>query len=243
VEPRAEGPVVLVIGGVRGLGLAVARRLRRDGARVHVVWRSSGREARALEPEFPGRVHRADALEAADLEALVARVVERDGRLDSLVHAVGEYVTGTLEELEPADLRRMLASNVESAFLALRAARAPLRASRGAALVFACAGLHGLHAWRRTAAYAAAKSALLVLARSLAAEEARHGVRINVISPGHIPHAHAAPDTLDPELWKRIPMGVPGTPEDVAGAAAWLLSDAAGYVTGANLEVAGGWNL
>lgn len=238
-----EGPVSLVIGGVRGLGLAAARRLSARGDRVHVTWRSSGELARGLEAELEGRVHRADALEEGELERLMAAVLERDGRLDHLVHAVGEYRTGTLEELEPAELRSLLASNVESAFLAFRAARAPLRSSRGCAVLFGCSGLAGLRAWRRTAAYAAAKSALLVLARSLAVEEAPHGVRLNVVSPGHVPHAHAAPDTRDPELWKRIPMGRPGEPAEVAEAVAFLCSPAAAYVTGADLEVAGGWML
>ncbi len=235
--------VALVTGGVRGLGLAVARKLAARGDLVHVVYRSSRAEALVLEPRFPGRIHQADALSESDLRALLAAILSRDGRLDTLVHAVGEYATGALEGFSAADLRRMLASNVESAFLVASAAREALRAARGCALFFGCAGNGSPHAWKQTAAYAAAKTALLVLVRSLAAEEARHGVRVNMISPGHIPHEHAAPDTNDPRLWERIPLGRPGSPEDVAEAAAWLCSHSAAYVTGANLDVAGGWML
>lgn len=239
----AHRPVALVLGSARGLGLAVARRLATDGASVHVVVRSSVQAAPQLEREFPGNVHRADALVPADVRELVAAVLERDGRLDTLVHAVGEYATGPLEGFALNDLRRMLASNVESAFIVLDTSRAALRASSGSALFFGCAGNGHAHAWREVAAYAASKTALLTLVRSWAVEEAHHGVRVNMISPGHVPHEHAAPDTNDPKLWQRIPMGVPGTPEDVAEAAAWLSSPSARYVTGVNLEVAGGWML
>ena len=210
---------------------------------MHVVYRSSAHAAPALEREFPDRVHQADALDPSDVQGLVGDLLERDGRLDTLVHAVGEYATGPLEGFELAELRRMFASNVESAFVVFDACRAALRSSSGSAVLFGCSGNGHAHAWRETAAYASAKTALLTLARSWAVEEAPHGVRINMVSPGHIPHEHAASDTNDPRLWKRIPMGQPGKPEDVAEAAAWLASPAARYVTGVNLEVAGGWML
>jgi 3-oxoacyl-[acyl-carrier protein] reductase len=135
----------------------------------------------------------------------------------------------------------MLASNVESAFLGVGALRATLRERRGNAVLFGCSGLEGARARRSTAAYTAAKTALLVLTRSLAVEEAPYGVRFNMVSPGHVPHEHASDDTRDPERWSRIPFGRPGTPDEVARAVEWLTSPAASYVTGTNLDVAGGW--
>jgi len=239
--PRPGTAVSIVTGGVRGLGLAVARRLARRGDRVHVVYRGSRDLAREAENEFCGRVHRADLERPDEAERLVAAALAADGRLDHVVHAVGEYAAGALEGLAPEEWTRMFTSNVDSAFFVARAARAALRASRGDLLFFGCAGLAGLRGRRRVAAYAAAKSALVVLARSLALEEAPHGVRVNVLSPGVVPHAHAALDTLDPERHARIPFGRPGRPEEVAEAAAWLCSPAASYTTGADLSVAGGW--
>jgi 3-oxoacyl-[acyl-carrier protein] reductase len=159
------------------------------------------------------------------------------------VHAVGEFTTGPLAELSPDDFRRMLRNNAETAFLVARAMRSGLRASRGSLLFFGCAGLGGLRPRREAAAYAAAKSALVVLARSLAVEEGPHGVRVNVISPGIVPHEHADPDTFEKSETARVPLGRAGTPQDVAAAAAWLCSPAAAYVTGVNLEVSGGWML
>lgn len=231
----------LVTGGVRGLGLAVARRLRARGDVVHIMYRASRELAAQIEPEFPGRVHSSDAGSADEWGALVARIAQRDGGVDHWVHAVGEYVHGELAGATAVELRRMFASNVDTAFEGLRALRPTLRARGGDAVFFGCAGLDGHHARRTTAIYTAAKSALLVLARSWAVEEARHGVRVNVVSPGHVPHEHASDDTRDAALWQRIPMGRPGTPDEVAHAVEWLTSPAASYVTGANLDISGGW--
>ena len=237
-------PVTLVTGGVRGLGLAVARRLAARGDRVHVAWRSSAERAEALEPEFGERLHRADLDRDDEASALVERVLALDGRLDHVVHAVGDYVSGPLEEQGAADLERMFASNTTSAFRMACAARSALRASgHGRLVFFGCAGLAGLRARHRTAVYAAAKSALVVLARSLAVEEASHGVTVNVVSPGVLPHDAAHPDTNDPALAARIPAGRVGEPADAAAAVAWICSREAAYVTGADLPVAGGWML
>jgi NAD(P)-dependent dehydrogenase (short-subunit alcohol dehydrogenase family) len=236
--------VALVTGGVRGLGLAVVRRLGADGWKVHATWRSSAELAAALGRELgAGRVHRCDLTDPAGTRELLEGLRRQEGRLDALVHAVGDYHSGALADLDPLELRRLFESNVDTAFHAAAAARADLRASRGALVFFGCAGLEGLRARRRCAAYTAAKSALVVLARSLAVEEAPHGVRVNVVSPGHVPHEHAHPDSTDPSLAARIPAGRVGAPPEVAAAVAWLLSDQAAYVTGADLPVAGGYML
>jgi 3-oxoacyl-[acyl-carrier protein] reductase len=235
--------VALVTGSARGLGLAVARHLRARGESVHVTWRTDGEQARALRDEFGARAHRADLCAPGQAAELVRAVLAREGRLDHAVHAVGEYVSGSLERTPLADLRRMLASNAESAFVFFSAVRPALRAARGRAVFFGTSGLGGFRARRSTAAYAAAKSALLVLVRSWALEEAPHGVTVNLVSPGHVPHAHARPDTLAEERLAAIPLGRPGTPEDVARAVAFLCSDDAAYTTGTELLVSGGWFL
>lgn len=206
-----------------------------------MTWRSSASRADVLTPEFEGRVHRADLEDEDETRGLVAAVLAKDGRLDTLVHAVGDFRAGPLETIGAAEVRRLLENNVLSAVHAFDAARDSLRSSRGSALFFGVAGLDGLRGRRESAAYAAAKSALLVLVRSWALEEAPHGVRVNLISPGIIPHDGAAPETHDRQLHARIPMGFAGTPEDVAAAAEFLVSEDAKHVTGVDLPVAGGW--
>jgi NAD(P)-dependent dehydrogenase (short-subunit alcohol dehydrogenase family) len=233
--------VILVTGSARGLGLATARAFRALGDRVHVTWRTSNSHALALQREFGDRAHRADL--ERDAETLIDAVTERDGRLDVLIHAVGDYQSGPLESFNAAALETLFTSNVSTAVRTLAAARPHLRHSHGNALFFGVAGIESLRGRRESAAYAAVKTALLVLVRSWALEEAPHQVRVNSISPGIIPHEGAAADTLDPARQSRIPAGRPGTPEEVAAAAVFLCSDAARYTTGADLSVAGGWML
>jgi len=241
--------VVLVTGSARGIGRAVAEHFAALGDRVHVVWRSQSAAADDLVACHGERAHRADLVREADARDLVDAVCRIDGGLDVLVHAVGEYASAPLEETDGATLRRMLASNVESAFHLFSAARSSLRASRdrggtgGRAVFFGTSGLSGLRGRRKTAAYAAAKSALAVLVRGWALEEAPHGVTVNLVSPGHVPHADAHPDTLDPELLAKIPLGRPGEGSDLARAVAWLCSGEASYTTGTDLYVTGGWML
>jgi 3-oxoacyl-[acyl-carrier protein] reductase len=235
--------VALVAGGVRGIGLAVARRLAAEGARVHVTWRGSAQRARALEPEFGPRLHRVDLEDPAATADLVRDVVALDGGLDQVCSTVGAYFAGSLEATDGPTLDALWRSNVVTAMNLVTAVRGPLRAGGGSLLLLGCAGLAGLRARRDCAAYAAAKSALLVLVRSLAVEEAPHGVRVNMLSPGLVPHDGAHPTTLDPALQAAIPQGRPGTLEEAAAAARFLLSAEAGHVTGTDLVLAGGWML
>ena len=243
VQESRPVTVTLVTGSARGLGLEIARSLRADGDRVHVVWNTSEHLVSGLESEFGAeRVHRADLEDGESAQRLVSRVAQAEGGLDRLVHAVGAYESGATSALGHGVLARLWSSNVLSAQHAFDAARPHLRkAESGRAVFFGCAGLAGLRARRTTAAYAAAKSALVVLARSWALEEAPYGVTVNVVSPGHVPHAAAHPDTLDEELHARLPAGRAGTPREVAEAVRWLVSDAASYTSGSELLVSGGW--
>lgn len=238
----AASRVVLVTGATRGLGRAVAEMFRAEGARVHVVHRSAA-VAGELEELFPERVHCADLAEEGAASTLLAELLAQDSQLDVLVHAVGPYLQASLEDTDMARFREIMDGNFFSAVQLVDAARPALRAAGGRLVLFGVSGLAAQHPRRSNAAYVASKAALRSYGRSLALQEAPHGLNVNLVSPGVIPHAGASADTLDPELQARIPQGRPGRPEEVAAAVRYLCSPEAAHVVGQDIEVAGGYLL
>lgn len=217
----------------------MARELSKRGWRTHVVWRSS--DPSELEERFPRRAHQADLTDESQTRGLVQKVLEIDGRLDAVVHAVGEYLSGPLEGASTASLRHLLESNTLSAFSLFTAARQSLRETHGAMVFFGTSGLETQPARKDAALYTASKTALLSLVRSLAKEEIGWGVRLNMVSPGLVPHEHASEDTKT--LAQATPIGRACSDQDLAEAVAFLLSREGSQISGQNLDVAGGWGL
>ena len=233
--------VTLVTGASRGIGEAVALRFQERGDKVHPVWRTDPEVGESLREQFLARVHQADLAEEGAAERLVERLLQIDGKLDHLVHCVGDFLDAPLVDTEPEDWRRLLESNLMTTVELLDAAREPLRESGGTVVLVGVTGAGVARGRRRTAAYAAAKSPLLTYARSLALEEARFGVRVNTVSPGLVAHPGADPYTLDAERQASVPLGRAATVEEVAEAIFWLSSSEASYVVGADLVLSGGW--
>ncbi len=215
---------ILVVGGLSGIGKAIADA---HGDRAIVWSRRTGVDA-----TDPASVERA----AADLEA-------RDMVPYALVHAVGDFDEVPLLDADLAHYRWMVESNLTSAFVVVRAlVPRMVRAGRGRVVLFAAAGAEDATAKTRSPIYFATKAALVSLARSLAREVAANGITVNVVAPGLVRHAtsHAASQT---RMTPSVPLGRAGEVDDVLGAVAYLLSDAASYVTGTVLTVDGGLSL
>lgn len=243
MDDSANGRVVLVSGASGGLAEGVGLGLLEAGYRVHVVGRSMQRLQAWVDRVGQGNVHVGDLGEDGVAAEVVSRVVASEGGLHGLVLGVGPYHAGRLEDTGADVWQGLWKGNLQCAVSLFDGARSALRESGGTALFFGAAGLGGLRARTTTAAYTAMKTALLSYMVSLAKEEAPHGVRINMISPGVVPHGGASEDTNSSATWQQIPMGRPGRVRDVADAALWLMGPQAGHVTGQNLEVAGGFLL
>ncbi|MEL6714147.1 MAG: SDR family oxidoreductase [Planctomycetota bacterium] len=243
-DPGTNPPrVCLVLGGGQGIGRGTADSLCASGWTVHVNVRDEVKRRDAAEAFGEGFVHGGDLTVPGAAADVVAAVLERDGRLDAVVHAVGPYMTLAFSETSADEFRRMWEGNVGTALAAMDAARGPVREAGGAWVFFGCAGLDRWRARKVTGAYISAKAALLAAMRAFALEEASHGVRVNMISPGFVPHSGAAPDTVSQELHDMIPIGRAARMDEVTGAVRWLVSPEAAHVVGQNLEVAGGWML
>lgn len=243
--------VMLITGGARGIGAAIARAAASDGYRVVINYAESAGIAAQLVEAIAGAgghavsVH-ADVADEAQVLAMFGEVDHAFGRLDVLVNnagTAGGY--GPLATVSATMLARLWAVNITGPFLCAREAAARMRTDtggRGGSIVnisSKAAVLGGTHEWVH---YAASKGALDTMTVGLAKELATVGVRVNGVRPGLIEsdfHLHAPPGRVE-RMAPLIPMERSGTPEEVAGAVLWLASSAASYVTGAFIDVTGG---
>jgi len=237
--------VALVTGAARRLGAAIARHLGQAGYATWVHYRDSRDEAEQVAAAI-----RAGGGEAwcvggdLTIEAEVAALFEQvaaAGRLDCLVNNVGTYQVKPVAALTPSDWRYVVDGNLTATFHSCHFALPLLRASaRGGRIInLGYASCGRIVARPRAAHYQVAKTGVLLYTQALAKGLAGEGITVNCLSPGHLENSIDLPDDLD----AAIPAGRPATDADVLAALDYLLSPGAAYVTGQNLEVAGGFNL
>jgi NAD(P)-dependent dehydrogenase (short-subunit alcohol dehydrogenase family) len=248
VERELDERVFLVTGACGDIGRALVSGLRARGAVVAASDVLTPAEGEALLGGAEVSYLQADVRRAADVDRLLAGTLERHGRIDGLVAAAGVAHWAPALEVTYEQWRHVLEVNLEGAFLTAQAVGRELaRAGRRGAIAFVGSWI-GAAAARGLLPYCVSKAGLDMLAQCLALELAPHGIRVNVVAPGVVDAGVSAQIFRDvPERRKAmedvIPLGRLGRPEQVADAVAYLLSDGAGYVTGATLTVDGGIRL
>jgi NAD(P)-dependent dehydrogenase (short-subunit alcohol dehydrogenase family) len=237
-----EGRRILVTGASSGIGQAIARRCVAEGARVL----ATGRRAEALEEVDGVRRYARDLLEPGAPEACVAEGVGLLGGLDGVVHAAGTVLRGQdPRSSSDEEIDGMLLANLA---LPQRVARAALGAlGPGGALVLLSSQLGRIGA-AGYGSYCAAKGGIDALVRSLAVDVGPDGIRVNAVAPGLVrtPMAYIGRDNFDelvPAIAERHPLRRIGEPDDIAGPVAFLLSDAATWITGQTIVVDGGYTI
>lgn len=238
--------VAVVTGASSGIGLATARRLHRDGAKVVITARDVDRlraAAATIDPEVVAIA--ADVTRRSDLEQLMEAVARHHGKIDVLFVNAGVKRFGQLETTTEDLIDEVLAINTKGAYLTLQTA-APHLAEGAAVIVCGLAPVEPV--WRRagTGIYTASKSALHAITRTAAAELGSRGIRVNTVNPGAI--QTEGPGYLPPagmrarldKIASETPLRRLGTPDDIAGVVAFLASADASWITGQQITVDGG---
>lgn len=237
----SDHPTILITGGTRRLGKAIARHYAQPGWRL-VLCYAGDRDAAeitrsALSATAKGvRIVQCDTGDAHQVEAMLDSVAHQETRLDFLLHNVGRYVAKPALELTPLDWQRTISANLNGGFYCAHHGLGLLQASRGLLGFMGYSGVEAMRADPESMDYQASKIGLLSLVRTLGVAYGPLGVRVAMVSPGQMSNSIDLPDSVE-----RIPIPRWGTTEDLCQAWDYLL--AATYVTGVNIDVAGGFRL
>jgi NAD(P)-dependent dehydrogenase (short-subunit alcohol dehydrogenase family) len=242
--------VALVTGGAQGIGAAICRSLADCGASVAIL-DVQAEKVQAFAAELARETARdvlgvaCDVRDTDQVAAAIEHVVERFGQIDILVNNAAIHRRGTPTDFRPEDLDEVFAINLTGCYRVLGAVGKVMLARQRGAIVNVSAlggGLMGLG--RGGSIYGITKGGLVALTRDLAAEWGKHGIRVNAVAPGWIRTPMTTALQNDPgrsaKVLERVPLRRWGEPSDVAGVVAFLVSDAAAYVTGCTIPIDGG---
>ncbi len=236
-----SGKVALVTGAARRVGRAIALRLAAAGYDIALHYGSSEADARATADDIRklerrAELFRADLADPSQIERLFAEIAQKFGRLDVLVNNASIFSRTPIDELTAEQWDRLQAVNARAPALCIRHALGLM--SAGGAIVN-ITDISAEKAWGGFPAYCASKAALLSLTKSAAKALAGRGIRVNSVAPGVAQWSEGEESDSREKVLAQIPMGRPGTPQDVAEAVLFLTQ--ADYITGQNLRVDGGW--
>lgn len=245
-----DSRVALVTGGMSGLGTAICRRLDAAGFRVATTYSPQQPYPQAwlaAQRDDGHRLHayRVDAGDYAETEWIAQKVLAELGRIDVLVNHPALLRDRSLQHMSADEWHSVLRANLDSVFNMSKQVLEPMMAQRWGRIIN-IASIHAQSGAFGQANYAAATAGMHGLGKSLALEVARCGITVNTVSPGYLRSGavDAMPkEFLDSVVLPAIPVGRLGEPDEVAALVAYLASDVAGFVTGANISINGGQHM
>ena len=245
-----DNKVALVTGGMGGLGTAICRRLHVEGFQVALThspgnatpdaWLSAQRDE-----GYRFTAYKVDVTDYGDCEWMMQKLLSELGRLDVLVNNAGITRDRSLRKMSMEDWQAVLRTNLDSVFNMSKQAIEPMVAQRWGRIIN-ISSVNGQQGAFGQANYSAAKAGMHGFTKALALEMARHGVTVNTISPGYLrtKMVEAVPaEVMRDKILPQIPVGRLGEPDEIAGLVAYLASEEAGFMTGANLAINGGQHM
>ncbi|MBR0061912.1 MAG: 3-oxoacyl-[Selenomonadaceae bacterium] len=246
MSSNLSGKTALVTGASRGIGRAIALRLAEDGAKVALNFSSNISKAEEVKAAIEASggtamLVQGDVSNFAVVTELIKKVVDDWGRLDILINNAGITRDNLLLKMSEDDFDKVIATNLKGVFNCTKAVTKLMMKQRGGRIVN-MSSVVGLKGNISQANYAAAKAGIIGFTKSAARELASRGVTVNAVAPGFIntDMTAALSEKVKEVMMQEIPAGRMGTPEDVANAVAFLVSDEAAYITGQVLSVDGG---
>jgi 2-deoxy-D-gluconate 3-dehydrogenase len=245
------GKVAVITGGNGGIGLGMALGIASVGARIVIAGRNDDKAAAALSALRDAGAEAvfiaADVTNKAECQALIAGTLERYGRVDILVNNAGTSVRKMPQDLSEDEWHHVLDTNLSSAFFCSQAAY-PAMVQAGGGKMINIGSMMSLFGAPYATAYAASKGGIVQMTRAMATAWAKDNIQVNAVLPGWIDtdltrRARQQVDGLQDSVEKRTPHGRWGTPEDMAGIAAFLASPASDFVTGTAIPVDGGFSI
>jgi len=245
-----DNKVALVTGGMGGLGTAICRRLQAEGFRVAATYSPGNATpdawlAAQRDEGYRFTTYRVDVTDYGDCEWMMQKLLAEMGRIDVLVNNAGITRDRSLRKMSHEDWLAVLRADLDSVFNVSKQAIEPMMAQRWGRIIN-ISSVNGQQGAFGQTNYSAAKAGMHGFTKALALEMARHGVTVNTVSPGYLrtKMVEAVPsDVMNGKILPQIPMGRLGEPDEIAGLVAYLVSEDAGFMTGANLAINGGQHM
>ncbi len=240
-----ENKVALVTGSSRRIGKTIALKLAEAGASLVVNYKSNSAAAEEVLQSISRMKRKAISIQSdvsnfADVDEMVKKVMDEFGRIDILVNNVGPFLYKSIYDTTIQEWHQVINSNLNSTFYCCKAVVPIMRKQKSGNIVnIGAPNAERTQGYLKNCAYATAKTGVVVLSRSLAREEAKNGIRVNVVNPGFI-ETDQYTEQMKEDMPKEVPLRRLGRPEDVANAVLFLVSDEADYITGSVLNVHGG---